>query len=364
LVHLDSPYSGTQAQNQVFLEVEDILQKLEMPDGIVASPTTVQSRRVKIEPAVDGTINVRLNSNQDETFTIDTPEGYTALAELVGIPQSVVKRYGTKMTAPMVTHGLKDKEGLVVIRDADNRLLDIKDQHHLQPIIRPEQAIEKMMLQWPELRFQDAQVGKGNYQADILAITHDDERKLEDLLAPGLHVFLPDGGDPFRAGVHVGFNSMGITAPVIEPYLLRLVCRNGALHAEYLHEEWGRGYGEGDELWQWFRDGLQASDMAVNNIMDKYAAMVGDAIPEGDRANAVAGYIRNARLNGDDAQAVQAQAINEPPRNQYDLFNIATNTATHSRRNKTLAQMMAQQRKAAANIGEHIHGAYCPTCKK
>jgi len=334
-----------------------------MPDGVVASPTKIQSRRVKVEPTVDGLINVRLNSDQNDTFIIDTPEAYTALAEMVGIPQSVVKKFGAKMTAPMVTHGIKDKEGLVIIRDADNRILDVKDHTKLQPIIHPEQAIEKMMLQWPELKFQDAQISKEAYQADILAITHDDERRLEDLLAPGLHVFLPDGGDPFRAGVHVGFNQMGMTAPIIEPYLLRLVCRNGAIHAEYLHNEWGRGYGEGDELWQWFQEGLQASDMAVNNVIDKYAGMVGETIDAKDRSAVVEGYIRNARLAGDDAQAIRAQAMNEPPRNQYDLFNLATATATH-RRNKSLAEMLKQQRRAAGNVGAHAHQGYCPTCKK
>jgi hypothetical protein len=343
--------------------VDDILERLSMPDGVVASPTKVQPRRVKVEPTVDGLINVRLNADKADTFTIDTPEAYTALAEMVGIPQSVVKRFGAKMTAPMVTHGIKDKEGLVVIKDADNRILDIKDLTKLQPIIQPEQAVEQMFMQWPELKFQDAQISKEAYQADILAITHDDERRLEDLVAPGQHVFLPEGGDPFRAGVHVGFNQMGMTAPIIEPYLLRLVCRNGAIHAEYLHNEWGRGYGEGDELWQWFQEGLQASDMAVNNVIDKYAGMVGQTIDAKDRSAVVEGYIRNARLGGDDAQAIRAQAMNEPPRNQYDLFNLATATATH-RRNKSLAEMLKQQRRAAGNVGAHAHQGYCPTCKK
>ena len=363
MVNLDSPRSATQAQAQVFLEVDDILERLSMPDGVVASPTKVQSRRVKVEPTVDGLINVRLNADKADTFTIDTPEAYTALAEMVGIPQSVVKRFGAKMTAPMVTHGIKDKEGLVIIRDADNRILDVKDHTKLQPIIHPEQAVEQMFMQWPELKFQDAQISKEAYQADILAITHDDERRLEDLLAPGQHVFLPEGGDPFRAGVHVGFNQMGMTAPIIEPYLLRLVCRNGAIHAEYLHNEWGRGYGEGDELWQWFQEGLQASDMAVNNVIDKYAGMVGETIDAKDRSAVVEGYIRNARLAGDDAQAIRAQSMNEPPRNQYDLFNLATATATH-RRNKSLSEMLKQQRRAAGNVGAHTHQGYCPTCKK
>jgi hypothetical protein len=363
LVQLDSPRSATQAQAQVFLEVDDILERLSMPDGVIASPTTVQSKRVKVEQAVDGTINVRLNADKDDTFTIDTPEAYTALAEMVGIPHSVVKKFGAKMTAPMVTHGLKDKEGLVIIKDGDNRILDIKDHTKLQPIIKPEQAIEQMFLQWPELKFQDAQISKDAYQADILAITHDDERRLADLLSPGQHVFLPDGGDPFRAGVHIGFNQMGMTAPLIEPYLLRLVCRNGAIHAEYLHEEWGRGYGEGDELWQWFQEGLQASDLAVNNVMDKYRDMVGQTIEDKDRSAAVEGYIRQARLGGDDAQVIRAQAMNEPPRNQYDLFNMATATATH-RQNKSLSEMLKQQRRAAGNVGAHAHQGYCPACKK
>jgi hypothetical protein len=363
LVQLDSPRSATQAQGQVFLDADDILEKLSMPDGIVASPVKVQSRRVKIEPAVDGTVNVRLNSDQGDTFSIDNAEAYMALAEMVGIPNTVVKKFGAKMTAPMVTHGIKDKEGLVVIRDQDNRLLDIKDHTKMQPIVQPEQAIEQMFMHWPELKFQDAQIQKENYQADILAITHDDERKLSDLLAPGQHVFLPDGGDPFRAGVHIGFNQMGMTSPVIEPYLLRLVCRNGAIHAEYLHEEWGRGFGEGDELWQWFRDGFVQSDLAVNNVMTKYSEMIGQTIEAGDRSAVVEGYIRNARLGGDDANAMRAQAINEPPRNQYDLFNMATATATH-RRNKSLSEMLKQQRRAAGNVGTHHHQGYCPTCKK
>lgn len=363
MVQLESPHSARQAQAQVFFDADEVLEKLAMPDGVVASPTKVQTKRVKIEPSLDGTINVRLNSNKDDTFIIDTPEGYGALATMAGMPQSMVRDFPAKLTAPLMTHAIKDKEGLVVIRDQDNRLLDVKDNAKLQPIIRPEQAIEQMMNHWPELKFQDAQIGKGDYQSDILAITHDNERKLEDLLAPGLHEFLPQGGDPFRAGVHIGFNSMGMTAPVIEPYLLRLVCRNGAIHAEYLHDEWGRGYGEGDELWQWFQEGMQASDIAIDNVMTKYAGLVGDTIDAKDRSAVVEGYIRNARLNNDDANAVRAQAINEPPRNQYDLFNLATATATHGKK-KSLSQMLNAQRKAAGNVGDHGHHGYCPTCKK
>jgi len=220
-----------------------------------------------------------------------------------------------------------------------------------------------MLAQWPEVKFKDAQMG-ASYGTDIVAITHDEERRLEELVQPGLHQFLPEGGDPFRAGVHIHTNPMGLSAPQIEPFTYRLVCLNGAVHTEYLHDAWGRGFGEGDELWQWFRDGLQASDMAVGNIMGKYAEMIGETIEPNARAAVVEGYARQARLGTEDRQALREQAMNEPPRNMYDLFNLATATATH-RGHKTLQEMLNHQRRATANTTTaDAHGHYCPTCKR
>jgi len=220
-----------------------------------------------------------------------------------------------------------------------------------------------MLAQWPEVKFKDAQMGQ-NYGTDIVAITHDEERRLEELVTPGLHQFLPQGGDPFRAGVHIHTNPMGLSAPEIEPFTYRLVCLNGAVHTQYLHDAWGRGFGEGDELWQWFRDGLQASDMAVGNIMGKYAEMLGEAIEPNARAAVVEGYARQARLGNEDKQALREQAMNEPPRNMYDLFNLATATATH-RGHKTLQEMLNHQRRATVNTTTaDAHGHYCPTCKR
>jgi len=224
-------------------------------------------------------------------------------------------------------------------------------------------VLENMLAQWPEVKFKDAQMG-GNYATDIVAITHDEERRLEELVTPGLHEFLPSGGDPFRAGVHIHTNPMGLSAPEIEPFTYRLVCLNGAVHTEYLHNAWGRGYGEGDELWQWFREGLQASDMAVGNIMGKYAEMIGETILPNDRARVIEGYARQARLGTEDRQALRDQAMNEPPRNMYDLFNLATATATH-RGHKTLQEMLSHQRRATVNTTTaDAHGHYCPTCKR
>ena len=354
--------SARQHQAVTWLENDDVLERLSIPDGISARPLDI-NRSAKFEARKDGTINVRFNRDKEQVFTIEDPEAMKSIAEFAGVTQQIAGKFPTELVTPLVNYGIKMRDGVVVIADEDNRIINVQDRSKLQPIMPVEAVLENMLAQWPEVKFKDAQMG-ASYGTDIVAITHDEERRLEELVQPGLHQFLPEGGDPFRAGVHIHTNPMGLSAPEIEPFTYRLVCLNGAVHTQYLHDAWGRGFGEGDELWQWFRDGLQASDMAVGNIMGKYAEMIGETIEPNARAAVVEGYARQARLGNEDKQALREQAMNEPPRNMYDLFNLATATATH-RGHKTLAEMLNHQRRATVNTTTaDAHGHYCPTCKR
>ena len=345
-----------------WLENDDVLERLSIPDGISARPLDI-NRSAKFEVRKDGTMNVRFNRDKDQVFTIEDPEAMKSMAEFAGISQDMAKKFPQELVTPLVSYGIKLRDGVVVVADEDNRIVNVQDRSKLQPIMPAEAVLEHMLAQWPEVKFKDAQMGRG-YGTDIVAITHDEERRLEELVQPGLHQFLPAGGDPFRAGVHIHTNPMGLSAPEIEPFTYRLICLNGAVHTQYLHDAWGRGFGEGDEVWQWFRDGLQASDMAVGNIMGKYAEMIGETIEPNARAAVVEGYARQARLGTEDRQALREQAMNEPPRNMYDLFNLATATATH-RGHKTLQEMLNHQRRATVNTTTaDAHGHYCPTCKR
>jgi len=354
--------SARQHQAVTWLENDDVLERLSIPDGISARPLDI-NRSAKFEARKDGTINVRFNRDKEGVFTIEDPEAMKSIAEFAGVTQQIAGKFPTELVTPLVNYGIKMRDGVVVVADEDNRIINVQDRSKLQPIMPAEAVLEHMLAQWPEVKFKDAQMG-ASYGTDIVAITHDEERRLEELVQPGLHQFLPSGGDPFRAGVHIHTNPMGLSAPEIEPFTYRLVCLNGAVHTQYLHDAWGRGFGEGDEVWQWFRDGLQASDMAVGNIMGKYAEMIGETIEPNARAAVVEGYARQARLGNEDKQALREQAMNEPPRNMYDLFNLATATATH-RGHKTLQEMLNHQRRATVNTTTaDAHGHYCPTCKR
>ena len=238
--------SARQHQAIQWLDNDDVLERLAIPDGIFARPVEI-TRSAKFEAHKDGSINVRFNRDKGQVYTVEDPDAMKAMAEFAGIGADTIKKFPQELVTPLVSWGMKQKDGAVIIADENNRIVNVQDRSKLQPIMPAEQVLENMLAQWPEVKFKDAQMG-GNYGTDIVAITHDEERRLEELVQPNLHQFLPNGGDPFRAGVHIHTNPMGLSAPEIEPFTYRLVCFNGAVHTEYLHNAWGRGYGEGDEL--------------------------------------------------------------------------------------------------------------------
>ena len=361
------PHSAHKVLEQVYLSQEEIVERLTIPGDLRAMATEV-SPRAKVEETVDGEVHVRFNSDKKQSFTIAGPEAMESLFNFTGIPKSLGKEYPSKLITPLLTHALQKKDGVVTVVDGDGRLLNVSDQAKLKPVMAAEQVLEHIREQWPEVQWQDGEISspKGDraYGADLIAITHNDVERLEQRVDRNLHQRLPAGGDPYRAGIHAHFNPMGITEPLIEPYIQRLVCLNGAIHSEYLSHEWGRGFGEGDDLWQWFRDGLIASNVAIGGVMDKYAEMVGQTFETGtDRARAVEGFIRSARLTREDAQAVRDGAIANPPETQYDLFQLATATATHGG-SKSLEQLLNRQRVAASTASHPHIDRFCPTCNR
>jgi hypothetical protein len=359
--------SATRVLEQAYLSEEEIVERLTIPGNLRASASEV-SPRAKVEETADGEVHVRFNSDKNQSFTIAGPEAMESLFNFTGIPKSLGKDYPSKLITPLLTHALQKKDGVVTVIDGDGRLLNVSDQAKLKPVMAPEQVLENIKQQFPEVLWQDAQIaspkGASAYGADLVAITHNDVERLEARVNKELHQRLPQGGDPYRAGIHAHFNPMGITEPLIEPYVQRLVCLNGAIHSEFLSHEWGRGYGEGDDLWQWFREGLVASGAAINGVMQKYADMLSMTFETGqDRAGAVERYIRESRLNRADAEAVRNSAIAEQPQNQYDLFQLATATATHGT-NRSLQDMLDRQRSATANATHSHQDRLCPTCHR
>ena len=77
---------GNARQHQAvqWLDNDDVLERLTIPDGISAQPLDI-NRSAKFEVRKDGTMNVRFN--RDTAFTVEDPEAMKTMAEFAGITQ-------------------------------------------------------------------------------------------------------------------------------------------------------------------------------------------------------------------------------------------------------------------------------------
>lgn len=347
--------SSTLEKQLVFLTPDEALAKLTLPNGLKAQQVDV-GRRVKLERSDSGGYSLRLNSS--ESYPILREEAMDSIIDAVKIPKRLAKTSPEKLLYPLVEHHLRQQERLMTVTDDGGlvRLFQAVDPH---PVMTGEQVLETMLKSYPEVKFQHAMISPTDGDANLLAITRDEVQRLETLLQPGTYISLPKEGEAFRGGLHVCFNSLGLAAPKVEPYLVRLVCTNGAVHAQFV-SQWGRGYGEGDDLWQWFRQGIEAAHASMDEIFDSYAHMVGEALPDGaERTMAVEGLIRQARLPKALANALRDRAIGNPPQTMYDLWNHFTAIATHYPAD---LQEQIGMMTTAGKLAQETHHRFCVSC--
>lgn len=166
-------------------------------------------------------------------------------------------------------------------------------------------------------------------------------------------------GDLVSAGVMVKFSPAGAIKPYVQAYAVRRVCMNGATSNTIIRELTYTG-GEGDDVWQWFRTSLKEAYGGFDQTIGEYRRMIGENVPPEQRAAVLEALLRQAKISGKPADAIRARALQEPPRNAYDMFNLITWGATYAIE-RPQAQLVA--RNAAAEFSSVTeHARICPVC--
>jgi len=172
-------------------------------------------------------------------------------------------------------------------------------------------------------------------------------------------------GDLIRAGALLHFSPLGTIEPVVQSYGLRLVCTNGQMAEEIIQNyrrQRGGGGGEGDEIWQWFRESVREAYGSLGQVVDRYRALERTSIPARDRAASLSGLLQQAGIRGAMAEAVRAYALEHPPRNEYELYNILTYASSHILDDPR--EIARAQRAGAQYTTESAHRLRCPTCRR
>ncbi|KKN40489.1 hypothetical protein LCGC14_0732780 [marine sediment metagenome] len=168
-------------------------------------------------------------------------------------------------------------------------------------------------------------------------------------------------GDLIQAGANISFSPLGTVDPMVQSYVLRLSCTNGQTSNTVLREfHYGGGGGEGDDIWQWFRNSTRTAYNALDRIVTRYRAMMNEHIPAGDRAAMLEAMLREARISGEDANAVRALAIENPPLTSYDVLNLITTATSHIIEDPR--KVRRAQLTVASYTSDEEHARVCPVC--
>lgn len=167
-------------------------------------------------------------------------------------------------------------------------------------------------------------------------------------------------GDLVRAGALVAFSPIGVVEPLVQSYALRLVCTNGATATEVLREF--RYGGEDDNIWPWFRQSARDAYRSLRRVVEDWRHMAAREVRPEDRAPVLEGLLRQTRITGDEADAVRARALEQPPQNEFDMHQLITWATSHVMQEP--GAIIRAQRVAATFSSEAEHRRVCPACHR
>jgi len=315
-----------------------VLEKLEPIRNTTVRPVVHTPRtRVLIQP---GQVVIRPGSGGQ--LVPLSENGIKAMTNFVGLPRAICRELSPDLFGKVVTELLSRKERYNLLL-GDGEVQDFGEYRGIRnlPVERVLSTIEQAI---PPCDYHRVSI-LGNYSAmlEIVGTKQEAVRR----------------GDLVRAGAMVSFSPINMVRPRVQSYVLRLACTNGVTSKTVLAEFTGGG-GEGDDVWQWFRQSVRAAYQSVGTIVNRYKEMVRERVPANQRAAMLEELLRQAGITGKEAEAVRAQAIQEPPHNSYDMMNLITWASSHIVRSPEKIQRALNA--SATFVSESEHARVCPLC--
>ncbi len=272
-----------------------------------------------------------------------TKEGVKSMAGFVGLPWNLAARLRPETFGTVATEllGRKNRYSLMLRDGAVTAIAKPTELHSLNPA-RVLTAIEGGIK------------GVEYHRALIL------ENFVVSLEIVGERREPVVRGDLIQAGARIAFSPLGTIDPIVQGYALRCVCTNGMTNNTVLREFQYGGSGEGDDVWQWFRKSSRAAYNSLTIMVARYREMRGEGIAADQRATMLEAMLKEAKISGEDAIAIRAMALENPPETSYDLMNLISNASSHLL--EEAKQVRTAQDAVADYSSESEHARVCPVC--
>jgi len=166
--------------------------------------------------------------------------------------------------------------------------------------------------------------------------------------------------DLVRGGAMVSFSALGVTAPEVRSYVVRLVCTNGLTTMDLVRSfKYG---GDGEDLYGFLRGSIREAYRAVAGIVERFRAMAGREITPEERAHVIEGLLQRAGIRDRaTAMAVHGAAETDPPENEWEAYNLITWATSHVIAEPSRV-MRAQRALAPVASQEAPSLRVCPSC--
>ncbi|MDD5539470.1 MAG: hypothetical protein PHG61_02125 [Candidatus Marinimicrobia bacterium] len=271
--------------------------------------------------------------------------GHTPLMKFIGMPEIFEKHLEPGTYVAAATQLLQRKEHFTLVINNDQMITDIVsygERDRISPV-RVLDTIEKT-------------IPVKGYNRLVFAT-----RELVQLEAVGERMEPVVPGDLVQAGVLVRFSPVGIGVPRVQSYALRLDCTNGNCSDIHFAEFAGGGGGEGDDIWHWFRQNIRKAYNSLDKVVAEWRRLASEHIDPKDRASILEAIIKESRLPPETAATVRAMALENPPRNNWEAYNLITYASSHLL--ETPKQILQAQDTAVKFAGAETHGRVCPVCR-
>lgn len=272
-------------------------------------------------------------------------EGVRSMSQYIEMPQNLTKRLTTATLGRVATELLEEK-GRYDVLIREGQVVAFADPH-VHRTLNPDRV----------LRTIDSAIrGEVDYHRVMLMAEH-----TVSLEIVGERNQAVVRGDLVRAGAMVTFSPIGLTFPTVQSYVQRLACTNGVVSNDVLRE-FAYGGGEGDDVWHFFRQSVRDAYNAVGRMVARWQQMREENIPPEDRAMILEAMLKEAGIGKKEAEAVRALALQNPPRNTYDVVNLISYASSHLLEHPN--QIKRAQNAVAVFQDQSSHARICPLCHR
>lgn len=260
-----------------------------------------------------------------------------------GMPQGLAGRLSDDTLGRVAGELLAKREAYQLVLK-DGQIIDVSHTHPGSKTLAPERVVQAIEKAIPEATYDRLFILDSHVVS--LDVVGTEERAVAR-------------GDLVRAGASVKFSPVGAMNPMVEAYVHRLVCTNGAISDTVLESF---GYGEGDSVWHWFRQSVHKAYRSINKIVDRWQLMMREEIAPGDRVLVLEDLLKQARLSKEASDAVRHEALERPPMNAYDAMNLITQATSHWEPEPV--RVLRGRAVAARYASATEHHVVCPTCRR